>query len=129
LSAPFPIERGKTTFGEVVEKFLLTIRDQSASTQQNKEIVLKKALADWDDAPVRDLKKSDLLKWLAGLGFGASWRNQHLRVLRAVLLLAVDDGILFRSQLEGVKEKKVPKPIRPTPSHAEFAVIVESIRT
>ena len=59
---------GRTTFGEVAAKYLLTIRGQSVSTQQNKGIMLKKALAQWEDTAVRDLKKSDLLKWLAGLG-------------------------------------------------------------
>ncbi len=78
--------------------------------------------------PVRNLKKSDILEWLASLQLGTSWQNQHLRAIRAALKLAVDDGIIYRSPLEGVKEKKVSRPIRATPTFEEFQSIVDSIR-
>jgi integrase len=48
--------------------------------------------------------------------------------LRAALRLAVDDGIIYRSPLEGVKEKKLSRPIRATPTFQEFQFIVDSIR-
>jgi integrase len=120
---------GKVTVRQVCEKYLETVKDQAESTRVNKEIMLKKAQQHWGDLPVRNLKKSDILQWLAGLGLGTSWQNQHLRAIRAALKLAVDDGIIYRSPLEGVKEKKVSRPIRATPTIEEFQAIVDSIRT
>jgi integrase len=120
---------GKVTVRQVCEKYLQTIQDQAESTRVNKEIMLKKAQQHWGDTPVRNLKKSDVLEWLASLKLGTSWQNQHLRALRAALRLAVDDGVIYRSPLEGVKEKKVARPIRATPTFQEFQAIVDSIRS
>ena len=89
---------------------------------------MTKAQQHWGDLPVRNLKKSDILEWLASLKLGTSWQNQHLRAIRAALKLAVDDGIIYRSPLEGVKEKKVSRPIRATPTFKEFQAIVDSVR-
>ena len=120
---------GKVTVREVCQKYQRTVKDQAASTRVNKEIMLKKAEQQWGDLPVRNLKKSDILEWLASLDLGTSWQNQHLRVIRAALRLAVDDGIIYRSPLEGVREKKVSRPIRATPTFEEFQAIVDSIRS
>lgn len=120
---------GKTTVRELCQKYRRTIQDQAQSTRVNKEIMLDKAEHHWGDTLLRNLKKGDILEWLASLKLGTSWRNQHLRVLRAALRLAVDDGIIFRSPLEGVKEKKVEHPIRSTPTHSEFRAIIDSIRS
>jgi integrase len=120
---------GKVTVRDVCQKYLATAKDQAEHTRQNKEIMLAKAEKHMGDKPVRNLKKSDVLEWLASLPIGTSWRNQHLRALRAALKLAVDDGTIYRSPLEGVKEKKVSRPIRTTPTLEEFQAIVDSIRT
>ena len=120
---------GKVTVRDVCQKYLRTVKDQAGKTQFNKEIMLAKAEKHMGDKPVRNLKKSDVLEWLASLPIGTSWRNQHLRAIRAALKLAVDDGTIYRSPLEGVKEKKVSRPIRTTPTLEEFQAIVDSIRT
>jgi len=120
---------GKVTVRDLCQKYLLTIKDQSDSTRLNKEIMLAKVEKRWGDTLVRNLKKSDIQAWLAGLKLGTSWRNQHLRSLRAALRLAVDDGVIYRSPLDGVKGKKVSRPIRRTPSFEEFQAIVDSIRS
>jgi integrase len=120
---------GKTTVREVCQKYRRTIQDQAQSTRVNKEIMLDKVEQHWGDTLLRNLKKGDVLEWLASLKLGTSWRNQHLRVLRAALRLAVDDGVIYRSPLEGVREKKVSRPIRATPTFQEFQAIVDSIRS
>jgi integrase len=120
---------GKVTVRDVCQKYLRTVKDQAGKTQFNKEIMLAKAEKHMGDKPVRNLKKSDVLEWLASLPIGTSWRNQHLRAIRAALKLAVDDGTIYRSPLEGVKEKKVSRPIRTTPTLEEFQAIVDSIRS
>jgi hypothetical protein len=105
---------GKTTVREVCQKYRRTIQDQAESTRVNKEIMLDKVEQHWGETLLRNLKKGDILEWLASLKLGTSWRNQHLRVLRAALRLAVDDGIIYRSPLEGVA---------PDPGHADLSGI------
>jgi hypothetical protein len=82
---------GKVAVQELCTKYRQIIQDQSAWTRANKKIMLDKAENHWGDTPLRNLKKSDVLEWLSGLKLGVSWQNQHLRVLRAALWLAVDD--------------------------------------
>ena len=60
----------KVSVKQVCERYLETVKDQADSTRVNKEIMLKKAQERWGDLPVRNLKKSDILQWLAGLGLG-----------------------------------------------------------
>jgi integrase len=119
---------GRATVKSVCETFRTTFQDQSKSTRQNKEIMLSKFEKRFGGEVLRSLTKSGILGWFASLPYSTSWRNQHLRLIRAMLRLAVDDGLIFRSPLEGVKEKKVEKPIRHTPTREQFAAIVASIR-
>ena len=119
---------GRVTVKSVCETFRATFQDQSGSTRQNKEIMLSKFEDQFGGEALRNLTKSGILGWLASLSYSTSWRNQHLRLIRAMLRLAVDDGLIFRSPLEGVKEKKVEKPIRHTPTGEQFQEIVASIR-
>jgi integrase len=119
---------GRVTVKTVCESFRTTFQDQSESTRQNKEIMLAKFEDRFGETLMRNLSKSEVLGWLASLPYSTSWRNQHLRLIRAMLRLAVDDGLIFRSPLEGVKEKKVEKPIRHTPTREQFQAIVASIR-
>jgi integrase len=119
---------GRVTVKSVCKTFRATFQDQSASTRQNKEIMLAKFEDQFGTNLVRGLTKSGVLGWLASLPYSTSWRNQHLRLIRGMLRLAVDDGLIFRSPLEGVKEKKVEKPIRHTPTKEQFQAIVASIR-
>jgi hypothetical protein len=74
---------GKVTVREICQKYLQTVQDQAESTRVNKEIMLTKAQQHWEDLPVRNLKKSDILEWFAPLKLGTSWQNQHLRPIRA----------------------------------------------
>ena len=120
---------GRATVKSVCETFRTTFQDQSKSTRQNKEIMLSKFEERFSGEALRNLTKSGILGWLASLPYSTSWRNQHLRLIRAMLRLAVDDGLIFRTPLEGVKEKKVEKPIRHTPTSEQFDAIVASIRT
>jgi integrase len=118
----------RLTIRELCDKYLSTIKHQAAGTVRQKKEICGRIKKQWGEVRARDLKKSEILKWLSSFAFGAHSYNKYLRTIRAVLALAVDDRILSASPLDGVKEVRTPKPIRQTPSFAEFQAIIGSIR-
>ena len=118
----------RLTVGELCDKYLATVNHQAAGTVRKKKDISERIKKQWGQLRAKDLKKSQILSWLSSFEFGPNSYNKHLRTIRAILTLAVDDRILPASPLAGVKEVKTPKPIRHTPSFAEFKAIVGNIR-
>jgi hypothetical protein len=113
-------EAGKITVEALADRYLATVR-------KKKDIALR--IKDkWGALQAKDLKKSQVMAWLASFKFGSGSRNKHLRAVRAMFKLAVDDRILAHSPVDGVKEEKTKKPIRQTPSLAEFQSVVDRSR-
>jgi integrase len=108
---------------------MATVESQAPATVRKKKDIAQRVKDKWGVLQAKDLKKSQIMSWLASFKFGAGSRNKHLRLVRAMFKLALDDGILARSPVEGVKEEKAEKPIRQTPSLTEFQAIVDSIRS
>jgi integrase len=120
--------QARLTVKELCDKFLATVTHQAAGTVRQKKEICGRIKREWGEVRARDLKKSQILTWLSSFEFGAHSYNKYLRTIRAIMALAVDDHILSASPLDGVKEVRTPKPIRHTPSFAEFQAIVASIR-
>jgi len=120
---------GKITVEALADRYLATIQHQAVATVRKKKDIAQRVKDKWGVLQAKDLKKSQIMSWLAAFKFGSGSRNKHLRLVRAMFKLATDDGILARSPIEGVKEEKVEKPIRQTPSPVEFQAIVDSIRS
>lgn len=122
-------DAGKITVEALADRYLATVESQAPATVRKKKDIAQRVKDKWGVLQAKDLKKSQIMSWLASFKFGAGSRNKHLRLVRAMFKLALDDGILARSPVEGVKEEKTKKPIRQTPSLAEFQAIVDSIRS
>jgi len=120
--------QARLSVSELCDKYLATIRHQAAGTVRQKKGISGLIKKQWGEVRARDLKKSEILKWLSSFEFGAHSYNKYLRTIRAIMALAVDDRILAVSPIDGVKEVRTPKPIRHTPSFDEFQAIVASIR-
>ncbi len=125
----------KTTVGCLVDRYLATLGTQAPGTTAKKTTMANAIKAKLGPKKARAVTASDILKWRAGLTMsrsneklGANSRNKYLRTLRAIFKLAVDDRLLASSPIEGIKEERLPKPIRETPSFEEFQAIVNSIR-
>ena len=118
----------RLTVKELCDRYLLTVKHQAAGTVRQKKEITGRIKKQWGEVRARDLKKSQILTWLSSFDFGAHSYNKYLRTIRAIMALAVDDHILPASPLDGVKEVRTPKPIRHTPTFAEFQAIVASIR-
>jgi integrase len=105
-----PKATGAQTFSQFCALFLASITDKSANTRSQ----YRSALAWWTrqlgaDTPMAELKHSRL-KALWGATPWASWKlaNNYLIPLRGVFALAVGDGLLPKSPLEGITNKERP---------------------
>jgi site-specific recombinase XerD len=119
----------RKTLDSVVDLYLETVAGQALGTIKKKRQIGALIKAKWKGVLVRSIKKSDILSWLASFPFGTNTRNKYLRITRAIFQLAADDKVIAYSPLLGVKEEKVPQPIRKTPTMAEFRALLASIRT
>ena len=122
-------EAGRITVENLCERYLATVGHQAPRTVRRKEDIVKRIRSKWGTLQARKVKKSDILTWLASFGFGTASYNLHLQDVRAVFALAVDDRLIALNPAASIKSKKREKPIRRTPTLAQFEAIVDSIRT
>jgi integrase len=123
------LDAGKFTIEALADRYLATVQHQAPATIRKKKDIAQRVKDQWGALQAKDLKKSQIMGWLASFTFGTGSRNKHLRVVRAMFKLAVEDRILAHSPVDGVKEEKTERPIRHTPSLAEFKAIVDNIRS
>lgn len=122
-------EAGRITLAALSDRYLDTVRHQSPKTIRRKEDIVRRIKQHWGEIPAGKVRKSDVLGWLADFSFGECSYNLHLGTIRAVFRLGVDDRLLPMSPVDGVREKRRSRPIRQTPTLAEFREIVQSIRS
>lgn len=122
-------EAGRVTVDALCDRFTAAMSAQAPKTIKRKTDIIKRIRAQWKGIQARNVKKSDVLTWLASFDFGAPSYNLHLQTVRAVFRLAVDDRLIASNPADGIKQKKLDKPIRQTPTWAQFQAVVDSIRT
>jgi integrase len=123
---------GKIALETLVQKYRVTIQHQKSKTRGNKMLVTQRVLDGWPTGhltPITRIKPSDCDAWLAQYDFGPSARNGHIAVLKALFLMAVRDRALTESPAEHLKNVKVAKPIRITPTLEQFRAIIASVRS
>ena len=120
---------GRISVVELADRYLATVQHQAPKTVRRKSDIITRIKAQWPKTVAADVKKSEVLAWLGAFPFGEVSYNLHLECIRAMFKLAVDDRLLARSPVDGITQKKRSKPIRKTPTLAEFNAIVKNIRS
>jgi integrase len=121
-------EAGRITVDALCDKFTAAMSSQAPKTIKRKGDIIKRIRSKWEGVQARTVKKSEIQTWLASFKFGPPSYNLHLQTVRAVFRLAVDDRMIASNPVDGIKQKKLDKPIRQTPNLAEFQSVVDSIR-
>jgi integrase len=124
--------KSKITLAELADRYLRTVQHQKPKTVERKTYIVKRIKTQWpagSACQVSKIKPSDVQLWLARYKFGPVSRNFHLACIKQILDMAVGDAIIPYSPASNLKAVKLDKPIRKTPSFAEFKAIVESIRS
>jgi integrase len=121
---------GHITLKELTEKFEQTIQHFARDTISNKARVLHRVRETWPGGAERligKIKPSEAAEFLSRY-HGVAGHNQALETIRAMFAMAEADGMIARSPVGGMKQRRREKPIRLTPSLKEFRAIVASIR-
>jgi integrase len=114
------------------EHYAPTLRG-SKSTLKEKHRVIDRVKDKWVFArtqPMRDLTESQVLAFLNEQfgGWSAAYWNLALSVLRDALAMAVRDRVIADNPAEHLKYRKRTKPIRLTPTWAQFQAIIADVR-
>lgn len=131
----------RITLAAVCDTYEQTLSRLSLSSLKAKSGILKHLRSDWpggaEAARLSAIRSSDCEVWLAkqakrgrgpGKTLSKSHLNAYLTVLRDVFASAVRDRLIAEHPCEHLKYAKRAKPIRRTPSIAEFRAIVDHIR-
>jgi integrase len=121
---------GRITLKELADRFEKTIQHFAADTIANKVRILNRVRETWPGGAERligKIKPSEAAEFLSRY-HGIAGGNQALETLRAMFAMAEADGMIARSPVFGMKQRRREKPIRLTPSLEEFRAIVASIR-
>ena len=119
------------TLRQLCDRYLTTVMHLAPKTVATKQRAGNAVKTGWpggSDVLISKVRHSQVEAWLAHYKFGAPSYNHYLEFVRAAFALAINDRLLAHSPVEGIKTKKRTKPIRDTPTEAEFEAVVKSIR-
>lgn len=122
----------RRTMAEHRERFNELITG-SKSTQESEKHHARRLVEEWPkSAPtiVGKVRKGHVLEWLKPLRdtLSPASVNKHIATARKFFNLAVDDGVIDRSPVEGIKYGKPAKIVRNTPTEDQFRAIVAELR-
>jgi integrase len=124
-------ELARRTLESQAERFSPTLTG-TASTLYNVRYSIKRLLADWPKKSPRllsKIRKGDCEQWIASYGHLApSTINTHISSATKFFKLAVTDGAIARSPMEGIKYHKRGKLTRLTPTAEQFEAIVADLK-
>lgn len=134
---------GKATTLEALLELHMTVRVtlKDDSTQAKVGYIKRVFVRTWPGAmtqKIRDVRRSDVERWIgfhrnricaSGKKLSKGTINEYIHFVRAMFQTAVDERLLARSPMEGVKDLKRDKPVRRTPTMAEFRKIVTDLRS
>ena len=123
----------RMTVAQLCDKYLETQQHLEKSTRDAKGRIVRQIKETWPGGEKQALDKvrpSHVETWLSTQGAqrGVSSLNSFVEVIRGVFDLAVRDRLLSESPAGGMSYRKRKKPIRKTPSVAEFQAVVANIR-
>ena len=124
--------QGKLTLSELCDRYLLTAQHQKPKTVERKTLIVGRIKSDWPTGrltQVAKIKPSDCDGWLARYHFGPASRNLHIATLKDVFAMAVRDRIISTSPAEHLHSTQLAKPVRITPTFAQFKAIIANVRS
>lgn len=117
------------TMADNGERFLRPL-PTDGKTATNTRRSIARLVGEWPGPKViRKVKRSDCVMWLAQYPhLKPASVNKLIQDARDFFALAVEDGVIPRSPMEGIKYRKRGEVIRLTPTGAQFNAIVADLR-
>jgi integrase len=133
---------GKATTLEELLELHMTVRVTllDGATQAKIEYIKRTFLNTWQGSmtqKIRDVRRSDIERWLglhrnricaSGKKLSKRTVNEYIHFLRAMFQTGMNDQLLVKSPMEGIKDLKWDKPVRRTPTVQEFRMMVADLR-
>jgi integrase len=124
---------GKVTLLRWLEEiYFRTLRGRESTLADKRRIIerIKKTWLLGTRAPMRDLKPTDVERWLNEQfgNWSTSYYNSALSLVRDAFQKAVTDRIIFDNPAASLKYRKRTKPIRLTPTYEQFKAIIADAR-
>jgi integrase len=123
--------RGNLTLAQLCDRWLATKKNAKPKTLGTKAHVVKQVKSRWPGGAtqrVRDIAPSQADLFLAQFTFGAASQNAFVTVLRELFDFAARDNCIAKSPCGHLKFRKREKPIRLTPTFAQFEAIIADVR-
>lgn len=124
---------GKLTIGALADRYLNSIAYLDDKTVRTRKSIAKQFKATWPggvEQPIQGVRASEVQTWL-GLHsnrVGKATLNEYLRFVRQMFTLALNDRMVVENPAAGIKQRRLDKPIRETPTWEQFQAIVKDIR-
>ena len=121
----------KTTLAGCADQWMLTQAHLAPATLKLKGDIVRRIARDWPGgAEVRldRVRTGDVRQWLSSYNVSASTYNTFLETIRSILRHAVENRIIAANPADPVERRRREKPIRITPSYADFQRIVADLR-
>ena len=124
---------GKLSVGALADRYLGSIAYLDDKTVRTRQSIAKQFKATWAggvDQPVQGVRASDVQTWLGRHSnrVGKATLNEYLRFVRQMFALALNDRMVMENPASGIKQRRLDKPIRETPTWEQFQAIVQNIR-
>lgn len=124
-------EQSARTLESHMGRFAATLSGAPSSVY-GARLCMRKLLRHWPKRSPRTIgkiRRGDCELWLARYAnLSASTINHMITTATRFFDLAVSDGVIPRSPMEGIKYRKIPKITRLTPTATQFAAIVADLR-
>ena len=124
---------GKISFMSWLKDVYMPTLRGSESTLADKGRIVERIKRTWLAArtqPMRELKPSDVSRWLADQygDWSASYYNSALALVRDSLEKAKNDAVIVTNPAEGIEWRKRKRPVRLTPTWEQFKAIIADVR-
>jgi len=123
--------RSRLTLTQLCDGWLATKKNAKPKTLATKAHVVRQIKSRWPGGAsqrVRDVAPSQADLFLAQFKFGAASQNAFVTVLRKLFDFAVRDNCIAKNPCAHLKFQKREKPIRSTPTYAQFKAIIADVR-
>ena len=127
--------RGQMSFGQTLEVYrsrLKTNQTIKSTTREGYEFRVKSLLKTWpglENTNVRDISKKNCLDWAGSYKSSAITFNNTVLVLRAVLEIAVESGIVYDNVARHIPRRAIKLKDLRLPDNADFARFVQVIES
>ncbi len=124
---------GRLSVSALADRYLESIAYLDDKTVRTRKSIAKQFKATWPggmDQAIQSVRASEIHTWLGMHSgrIGKATLNEYLRFVRKMFELALNDRMVMENPAATIKQRRLDKPIRLTPTWEQFQAVVQNIR-